>query len=104
MTGWEHKPVAVWPDRVPRIKAHGAIPDCVNQWGECHRGAGVPGLRSLNSVHRESADGVDGQLSYFVIDNPVGSTALTLAACARSCGMGDRCRFGRNRRSFLSPE
>src|SRR5215510_3921668 len=55
----EHEPIAVGPERVLRIEAHDAIPECVNQRRERHRRAGVPGLRLLYRIHREGANGVD---------------------------------------------
>src|SRR5262245_46613917 len=55
----EHEPVAVWPDGVLRIEAKDAIPERVHQWRERHGRTGVPGLRLLDRIHREGANGVD---------------------------------------------
>src|SRR5215831_1472208 len=55
----EHEPIAVGPDRVLRIEAQDALPERVNQWRERHRRAGVPGLRLLDRIHREGANGID---------------------------------------------
>src|SRR6266480_170871 len=55
----EHEPIAVGPDRILRIEAHDAIPDRVNQRGERHRRARVPGLGLLDRIYRESANCVD---------------------------------------------
>ena len=63
----QHKPVAIRPDRVLRIKIHHAIPDRVNQWRERHGRAGVTRFRRLNRVNGEGANCIDGQLFYFFI-------------------------------------
>ena len=58
----EHEPIAVGPDRVLRVEAHDAVPDGVDQRGERHRCAGVPGLGLLDRVNRKCADRIDAQL------------------------------------------
>src|SRR5438132_1686238 len=63
----EHEPIAVGPDRVLRIEAHNAIPERVHQRRERHRRAGVPGLRLLDRIHREGANGVDRYLNHFLV-------------------------------------
>src|SRR5215471_8771997 len=55
----EHEAIAVGPDRVLRIEVQDAIPERVKQWRERHRRTGMPGLRLLDRIHREGADGVD---------------------------------------------
>src|SRR4029453_7428963 len=55
----EHEPIAVGPDRVLRIEAQDAIPERVHERRECHRRAGVPGLRLLYRIYREGTNGVD---------------------------------------------
>src|SRR5262249_36110260 len=59
----KHEPIAVGPDRIFRIKPHNAIPDGVNQRGERHRCAGVPGLGLLYRIYRQGANRVDRQLN-----------------------------------------
>src|ERR1051325_9879440 len=63
----EHEPVAVGPDRVLRIEAHDAIPNCVNQRRQGHRCAGVPGFSLLDRIHRERADSIDRQLNHVFV-------------------------------------
>ena len=46
----EHESIAVGPDRVLRIEAHGAVPDRVDQRRERHRRAGVSGLGRLHRL------------------------------------------------------
>src|SRR6266568_7355639 len=58
----EHKPIAVGPDRVLRIEAQDAMPERVHQRRECHRRAGVPGLRLLDRIYREGTNSVDRYL------------------------------------------
>src|SRR4026207_446235 len=63
----EHEPVAVGPDRVLRIEAHDAIPNCVNQRRKGHRRAGVPGFSLLDRIHRERANRVDRRLNHLLV-------------------------------------
>src|SRR5215468_10267618 len=63
----EHEPIAVGPDRVLRIETQDAIPERVHQWRERHRRAGVPGLRLLDRIHREGANGVDRYLHHLLV-------------------------------------
>ena len=42
VTDRQHEPVAVWPDRIIRIKPQEALPQAVGHGGQRHRCAGVP--------------------------------------------------------------
>ena len=55
----EHEPIAIGPDGILRIEAHDAVPDGVDQRGERHRRAGVPGFGLLDRVNRKSANRID---------------------------------------------
>ena len=61
----KHEPIAIGPDRVLRIEAHDAVPEGVDQRGERHRRAGVPGFGLLDRVNRKRANGIDTQLVEF---------------------------------------
>src|SRR5215471_124224 len=63
----EHEPIAVGPDRVLRIEAHDAIPECVHQWRERHRRAGMARLRLLDRIHREGTNGIDRYLHHLLV-------------------------------------
>src|SRR5256885_16434694 len=63
----EHKPIAVGPDRVLRIEAQDAIPERVHERRECHRRAGVPGLRLLYRIYRERTNRVDRYLQHLLV-------------------------------------
>src|SRR5262245_23335949 len=63
----EYQSITIGPDRILRIEAQDAIPDCVDQRRERHRRAGVPGFGLLHCVDRKRADGVDAQLIEFRI-------------------------------------
>src|SRR5581483_12188269 len=58
----EHEPVAVRPDRVFGVEAQKTLPQGVDHRCECHRRAGMAGLRLLHGIHREGADRVDAKL------------------------------------------
>ena len=58
----EHEAVAAGPDRILRIEAHDAIPEGVDQRRERHRRSGVPRVGRLDRIHRQRANGVDGEL------------------------------------------
>src|SRR4029077_12499364 len=59
----EHETVALAPARIARVRAQKALEDRVGQGSQRHRGAGMPGVGLLHSVHRQSADRVDRQLA-----------------------------------------
>src|SRR5947207_6292707 len=58
----QHETVGLAPSSILRIEPHHAIPDGVDQRRQRHWRAGMPGLGLLYRIHRERADGVDGQL------------------------------------------
>ena len=60
VAGGEHEPVPTEPRRDPGAVPHVAHPQGVRHGGERHRGAGVTGAGSLDGVHGERADRVDG--------------------------------------------
>ena len=62
MTGRQHEAVPVGPARVPRRVAEMAGPQGVRHRRGAHRCAGVPGVRLLDAIDREGADGVDREL------------------------------------------
>src|SRR5262249_27684986 len=63
----EHEPIAVGPDRVLRIEAHGPVPDRIHQWRERHGCTRVSGLGLLHRIYREGANSIDSQLNSFII-------------------------------------
>ena len=58
----EDETVAVRPVRVRRVVVHHLGVEEVRERRERHGGAGMPGVRLLDGIHRERADGVDRQL------------------------------------------
>jgi len=61
MAAREHEPVAVRPGGVGRVIAEEVLPDAEGDRRQGHRGARMAALGSLDGVHREGADGVDGE-------------------------------------------
>src|SRR4051794_30449714 len=59
----QHEPVAIGPDRVLWIESHDAIPQCVDQWRERHRGARVAGLSALYRIDRKCTYRIDAELN-----------------------------------------
>ncbi len=62
VTGRQHEAVAVGPVRVLRVVAHHLREEEVADRRHAHRHAGVAVAGVLDRVHRERADGVDGEL------------------------------------------
>ncbi len=62
MAGREHEAVAVEPVRVGRVVLHQPRVEQVRDRRERHGSAGMAGVRLLDRVHRERADGVDAEL------------------------------------------
>ena len=58
----EHEAVAAGPDRVVRVEAQEVLPERVGDGRHRHRRAGMTGVGGLHGVHRERADGGDGEL------------------------------------------
>ena len=58
----EHEAVAAGPDRVVRVEAQEVLPERVGDRRHRHRRAGMTGVGGLHGVHRERADGGDGEL------------------------------------------
>src|SRR5580698_6535161 len=61
----EYEAIAVGPDRILGIKAHDAVPECVEQGCERDRRVRVSRLGMLACVYRKGAYGVDTQLIQF---------------------------------------
>ena len=62
VSGREHEPIAVGPEGIGRVVLHDPRPEHVGERRERHRRAGVAGVRTLRSVHREPANDVDAEL------------------------------------------
>ena len=62
VAGREHEAVAVGPVRILRVVLHHARVEHVRGGGERQRRARVAGLRGLDRIDRQRADGVDAQL------------------------------------------
>ena len=60
VAGGEHEPVPAEPGGVSRAVPHVAHPEGVRHGGKRHRGAGMTGAGSLDGVHGERPDRVDG--------------------------------------------
>ena len=60
--GREDEAIAVRPLRIRRIDLHHLAVEEVRQRSERHRRAGMARVRLLHRIHRQRADGVDGQL------------------------------------------
>ena len=58
----EHEAVAVRPDRVVGVEAQEVLPQRVGDRRHRHRRPGMARVRRLHGVHRERADGGDGEL------------------------------------------
>ena len=78
----EHEAIAVRPDRILRVEAHHAIPERVDQRRERHRRARVPGVGRLDRIHRQRANGVDGELIHLRVGEVVVVMARALVSHA----------------------
>ncbi len=61
VAGRQHEAVAVRPDRVSRVEAQELLPERIGDRCHRHRRARMAGVRLLHGIHRERANGVDGQ-------------------------------------------
>ena len=59
MPGGEDEPVSAGPLWVGRVVPHHVAVEQICDRRECHRRAGVAGIRLLHGIHRERPDGVD---------------------------------------------
>ena len=59
----EHEAVAIGPDGVLRIELHHTIRKRVDERRERHGSAGMSGFGLLHGINRQSADGIDRELS-----------------------------------------
>ncbi len=79
MAGRQHEAVAVGPGRIGRVEFEVAREQHGRDVGRAHRQAGMAGLRLLDGVHRQRADGV--------------RHAVVVRARGRSC-FGKTCSLG----------
>ena len=61
MSRGQHEAVPVRPDRILGVEAQEALPETVGDGRHRHRGPRMAGVRLLDGVHGERADGVDAQ-------------------------------------------
>ena len=57
----QDEPIAVRPDGIAGVEPQEILPQAVDDRGHGHRGPGMSRLRRLHGIHRERADGVDGE-------------------------------------------
>ncbi len=81
VAGGEHEPVAVRPVGLGGVVLHDARPQHVREGGERHRRSGMPRVRLLHRVHRQTADHVDSALFQLVshigpFRHPLGSLGV----------------------------
>ena len=80
VAGAEDEAVAIGPRRIGRVVAHDAAVQDEGGGRHGHRQAGMAGVRLLDRVHREGADGVDAELV------GIGSHAGSIEISASRCG------------------
>ena|SRR5208283_2535293 len=62
MTCGKHEAVAVGPQRIRGIVFQKTLPQRIDNRGQAHGRAGMPGIRLLHGINGERPDGVDAQL------------------------------------------
>nr|GFC96690.1 hypothetical protein [Tanacetum cinerariifolium] len=67
MTHRQHEAVAVWPVRMFRVIAQEIFPQGVADRRQRHGCAGMTRVGLLHGIHRQGANGVDGQLVAFAV-------------------------------------
>ncbi|MNI89550.1 hypothetical protein D3C73_1469590 [compost metagenome] len=59
MSGRQYEPVAVDPFRVAWVMLHKPGPQLIGHWSRAHWHAGMAGIRFVDSVDSQRADGID---------------------------------------------
>ena len=83
MADAEHEAITIGPVRIGRIVLEMLVVERIRQGRECHRRAGVSGVGRLDGIHRQRANGVDGECLEFGVGQGHG-TILGQGARGRS--------------------
>src|SRR5579875_2671516 len=61
MTSGKNKPIAVGPCRLQWVISQVSGPEHISHWRGAHRHSGMAGIRLLNSIHHQTANGIDAE-------------------------------------------